>query len=433
MIDSPGKLDTFLPQVFRQSLILLLIDLMCGFAGLSAACQEEDTALVKGLLATPKVVRRAVERVEPSIVTIESFGGVSTKAGQIGGIRRQGEGNTTGLIISPDGYVITSLFNFVQQPQRITVKTSDGVRYIAELRGRDASRNICILKIVGVDNLPVPDFLHEADVRVGQFAISAGVGFGDANVAISTGIISAKNRVGGRAIQTDANISPANYGGPLLDIEGRVIGICVPLSPGNETATAGVEWYDSGIGFAISVADNQELIARLKRGESFEPGFVGIVCAYQDDVVGASITQVVENSPASKAGLQVGDILTQIHEFPITDQLSLTRTLARYSLGDTIILTIRRDPLKNSGKDDAPATTGGGDSNSDTKSVDNPEAKASGGVEVPISDEEQPKNLQEPDAQGSSASKTVEQSPMSDWVELKLELVLGKRPKQDGK
>ncbi len=164
-------------------------------------------------------------------MTIESYGGVGARLGEIGGIRKQGEGNTTGVMITPDGYILTSTFNFIQQPPVISVIPSDGKRRFARLLGRDDTRKICLLKIDDVDNMPVPEMADIDEIKVGQWAISLGVGYGDISPALSMGIVSAKNRIGGRAIQTDANISPANYGGPLIDIDGRMLGICVPIEP----------------------------------------------------------------------------------------------------------------------------------------------------------------------------------------------------------
>ncbi|MEZ6095579.1 MAG: trypsin-like peptidase domain-containing protein [Pirellulaceae bacterium] len=181
--------------------------------------------------ATAKAVRFAAGNVQANLVAIESFGGSGAIAGRIAGIRKQGEGNTTGLLLGPDGYIVTSTFNFIQRPPVITVITLDGERHYAEMLGRDDTRKLCILKINDAPAVSEIKSVDPASVVVGQWAVSVGVGFGDVNSAVSTGIISATNRIGGRAIQTDANISPASYGGPLVDIHGDVLGICVPLNP----------------------------------------------------------------------------------------------------------------------------------------------------------------------------------------------------------
>ena len=159
------------------------------------------------------------------------------------------------------------------------------------------------MKIEPFDGIVVPEIAEEEKIQVGQWAVSVGVGYGDTNPAVSTGIISARNRIGGRAIQTDANISPANYGGPLLDIEGKLLGICVPMNPQSQAVGAGVEWYDSGIGFAIPVSSLQEIIARLKKGETISPAFLGVRTEPNKEGDGLRVAEVIEGTAASRAGL----------------------------------------------------------------------------------------------------------------------------------
>lgn len=292
-----------------------------------------DAERLQAMQLTAKAFRAAAAKIRPALVTIESFGGVSAVQGKIGGIRQQGEGNTTGVMISPDGYIITSTFNFIQRPPVITVITSDGQRRVAQLLGRDETRKICLLKIDGVQGMPVPELVETAKVEVGQWAISVGVGFGDTNAAVSAGIISAKNRVGGKAIQTDANISPACYGGPLIDLEGRLIGICVPLNPQSQAIGAGVEWYDSGIGFAIPLAGAEALLERLKSGERIMPAFLGVQGAPDTQGRGLQISEVVAGSGAAAAGLQAEDVLLALAGEPAKDLMSLRKILGRFEAG----------------------------------------------------------------------------------------------------
>ncbi|MGI9516996.1 MAG: S1C family serine protease [Pirellulaceae bacterium] len=305
--------------------------------------RDADEKIMQGLRLTPRAFRIAAQRVESTLVAIESFGGTSTAAGKIGGIRQQGEGNTTGIMISPDGYVITSAFNFIEQPPVITVITSDGVRRVAKLLGRDDTRRICLLKIEDVEDMPVPEMISPDEIRVGQWAVSVGVGYGDSNPAISMGIISAKNRIGGRAIQTDANISPANYGGPLLDIEGRMIGICVPMSADSQNLASGVEWYDSGIGFAIPLVGLEGLIERLKDGRHIKRAFLGIQSEDIEDTDGVKITEVVPDTAAAEAELKTDDVIIKIDEHPTPNVAELRSVLAKYYAGDDVQLTFIRD------------------------------------------------------------------------------------------
>ena len=320
---SPGR-----SAVTSLALICVLVCVQSGFA----APHDE----LEAMSLTAKAFRAAVEKIRPSLVTIESFGGVSAVQGKIGGIRKQGEGNTTGILISNQGHIITSTFNFIQSPPVITVITSDGQRRYASLLGRDETRKICLLKIDPFDGIVLPEIADAESVLVGQWAISVGVGYGDVNPSISTGIISAKNRIGGRAIQTDANISPANYGGPLLDIRGRLIGVCVPMNPQSQAVGAGVEWYDSGIGFAIPISSSGKLIDRLKAGERIYPAFLGIRTEPNSAGDGIRIAEVVVGSPAAKAGLDHADVITKINGTAVNDLMALRRVLNRFEAGDEV-------------------------------------------------------------------------------------------------
>lgn len=299
--------------------------------------------LVRAMSLTSRAFRASAKRIEPSLVTIESYGGVSAIQGRIGGIRSQGEGNTTGVMISPDGFILTSTFNFIQQPPVISVITSDGKRRFAKLLGRDDTRKICLLKIDNVSEMPVPELVDEADIVVGQWAMSIGVGYGDTSPALSIGIISAKNRIGGRAIQTDANISPANYGGPLIDSQGRMLGICVPMNPQSQAIGAGVEWYDSGIGFAIPIANSDRLIERLKSGDRILPAFLGIQSTANPAGDGLFISRVVQKTAASDAGLEVEDILLEVNGESVNDMLRLRQILNKFESGDSVELTVLRN------------------------------------------------------------------------------------------
>ncbi len=300
----------------------------------------------RGYLLSPKAFRAAAARVDSSIVSIETYGGVNPKAsgrGRNQGIRKPGEGPTTGLVISADGYIITSTFNFVRKPPIITVTLGNGTRKVAKLLGRDETRRLCVLKVDGVSDLAVPEFVSRKSLRVGQWAITVGVGYGDVDPAISAGIISALSRISGRAVQTDANISPANYGGPLLDIEGRVIGICVPLAPGGRGgATSGVQWYDSGIGFAVPLAGAEKLIVRMKAGEVIRPGKMGVQVAAGKDKQGVVVKKVLNGSAAAKAGIKDGDRIVKINGADVFDVQQLMILLGRYVESDEISVTIAR-------------------------------------------------------------------------------------------
>jgi serine protease Do len=327
---------------------------VCALSVNAAAQEKNDgfaaqAANLQGQLLAPKAFRAATARVMPSVVTIESFGGLrsTTEKGSIGGIRKPGEGPTTGLIISEDGYVLTSTFNFIRQQPIITVVRQNGTRHVAKLLGRDETRKLCILKIENVSGLPVPEFAKRNELRVGQWAISVGVGFGDTEPAISAGIISARNRVSGRAEQTDANISPANYGGPLIDIDGRVIGICVPLNPQSQELGAGVEWYDSGIGFAIPLDGAEKVITAMKAGKTVEPAQLGVqVKPAEEKERGVIVEKILPDAAAAKAGVKEGDRIVKLNGQEVIDPAQLRTLLGSYVAGDKVSVVINREGME---------------------------------------------------------------------------------------
>ncbi len=343
-----GKQDacpTFCLQ--QRTSITVVITILWFATGVAVWAQDESSLAGKvntfaAMQSTSAMFRTAAAKVEPSLVTIESWGGVGAREGKIGGIRKQGEGNTTGIAISADGYIITSTFNFITRPPIVMVVTRDNKRHTAKLQGQDNLRKICLLKIIDLDpdeTLVVPEIAPLDKIEVGHWALSMGVGYGDRSPALSMGIISAKNRIGGRAIQTDANISPANYGGPLIDIDGRVMGICVPMNPQSQAIGAGVEWYDSGIGFAIPLDGADKLIERLKDPKiKIAPAFLGVKADANPDGEGMWIEQVVPKSTAENAGLEIGDVLMTVDGKPVADLMGLRQVLTKFEAGQETTL-----------------------------------------------------------------------------------------------
>jgi serine protease Do len=316
------------------SIQYLALSIIAAFAAAATASAQDGGQLVAGTLLAPKAFRAAAAKVQPSLVRIEGLGGIAAGGGG-GGYQAPGEGPTTGVIISADGYIVTSSFNFVRKPPVITVVMSDGKRHVAQLLGRDETRKICLLKVDGVTRLPVPPVAPRDELKVGQWVVAVGVGFGASQPAISAGIISATSRISGKAVQTDANTSPANYGGPLVDLEGRLVGVCVPLTPGVQSEAAGAEWYDSGIGFAVPLDGLADVLDRLKSGQTLRHAFLGVqVEPYGDPPSGVQIKKVVADSPAAKAGLAEGDKIVTIAQTEILDVTHLASVIHRFLAGD---------------------------------------------------------------------------------------------------
>ncbi|HUE74612.1 MAG TPA: trypsin-like peptidase domain-containing protein [Pirellulaceae bacterium] len=321
---------------------LWLLASLIGAAG--AIAQEPTTSeTLRGTLLAPKAFRAAANKVLPSLVTIEGFGGLAAGSGIGKGIHAPGDGPTTGVVISSDGHILTSTYNFLRKPPVITVRFADGQRKVARLLGRDETRKLCVLKVDGVSNLAVPGFAPRDEAFVGQWVVALGIGFGDDEPALTAGIISATSRISAKAIQTDANLSPANYGGPLIDLDGRIVGICVPLSPGGKQEGAGAQWYDSGIGFAVPIAGNEKILGAMKEGKTLAYPFLGVETAPAGmPPIGAIVQKVLPDSPANKAGLQTGDDIVSVGGARIINPGHLAIVIGRYVAGDKVEVVVLR-------------------------------------------------------------------------------------------
>jgi len=302
--------------------------------GRSAPAQEDLTTLEE------QAMRAAVERVAPCVVRIDTVGGLEQVEGRL-----LGSGPTTGLIVSADGYVLSSAFAFAGQPTSTLVTLPSGARVAAQIVARDESRMLVLLKAATDETLPVPAWVPRPELTVGQWTIAVGRTLGADFPNVSVGILSAVNRVWGKAVQTDANVSPSNYGGPLIDIRGRVIGLLVPLSPQQEGEFAGAEWYDSGIGFAVPLADIWPHLDSMKQGKGLQPGRLGISFKGTDIyALPATIATCSAKSPARAAGLLPGDTIVEVSGTRVTRQSELRHALGPHVAGDTVQLTVERGP-----------------------------------------------------------------------------------------
>jgi serine protease Do len=282
--------------------------------------------------------RAAAESVAESVVQIRTIGGLDAVEDTL-----LADGPTTGLIISADGYIISSAFNFVQQPASILVTLPSGKQAPAELVATDHSRMTVLLKVNGVADLPVPMLAPAAEIKPGQWAVAVGRTFRADRVNVSVGIISAVNRMFGKAIQTDADVSTACYGGPLVDIRGRVIGLIVPMAPQTASEVAGSEWYDSGIGFAVPLAPLAERIEQMKKGKDLRPGILGVgMTAKNPHSSPAELAAVRPDSPAGRAGLKKGDRIVEVDGKPIRHQTDVRFALGPRYAGENVRVVVKR-------------------------------------------------------------------------------------------
>jgi serine protease Do len=299
-----------------------------------------------------KAIKEAAKKVGPSVVQIQTVGGTDmVVTGPKGPTFRKALGPTTGLIVDPDGYIITSEFNFINSPTTISVIVPGfSEPFLAKKIATDKSRMLTLIKI-DKGGLPVPEFVPFKQMKVGQSALALGRTLDpkaldvkrEHSPSVSYGIISALERIWGKAIQTDAKISPINYGGPLVDISGRVQGIIIPASPRGEDVTAGFEWYDSGIGFAIPLEDVMAVLPKLKAGKDLHKADPGWKLKGDDQFsVLPEVANVAPNSAAAQAGLQKGDILTEVNGKAVFNQAQVLHLIGPKYEGDSISLKFKR-------------------------------------------------------------------------------------------
>ena len=251
----------------------------------------------------------------------------------------------SGFIISKDGYVVTNN-HVVEKADEIKVVLQGGEEsYPAEIVGRDPETDLALLKIEADRELPVLKFGDSQELEVGQWVMAIGNPFG-LDHTVTAGIISAKGRVIGAGpydnfLQTDASINPGNSGGPLLNGEGRVVGINTAIVASGQ-----------GIGFAIPSSMAEDVIAQLKEYNKVKRGWLGVTIQDVDentakalglsDPKGALVASVRPGDPADQSGIKVGDVIVSVNGKPVENAGDLTRTIGSISPDETVNMTVWR-------------------------------------------------------------------------------------------
>ncbi|MBX3427703.1 MAG: PDZ domain-containing protein [Pirellulales bacterium] len=297
--------------------------------------------------AEQQALQAAARRMAPTVLQVRTIGGLEQVDDRV-----LAQGPTTGLAVRSDGYIVSSAFGFAQNPSSILVRLPDGTQRPAELVGRDDNRMLVLLKIdlpAGLE-LPVAEPAPLDEVRVGQWAIALGRTFDPQRVNLSVGVVSALGRQLGRAIQTDAKVSAANYGGPLVDLRGRVLGVLVPMAPpgpggpmAETSEVAGVEYYDSGIAFAIPLETVVGQLDRWIAAGELRRGVLGIgMTEGSPHAAEPRITSIWPGSPAETAGWQSGDLVVAVDGRAVSTQIQLRTEVAPRYAGDSLSVRVRR-------------------------------------------------------------------------------------------
>jgi S1-C subfamily serine protease len=262
-----------------------------------------------------------------------------------GSVSQQIVGNGSGVIIRSDGYILTNN-HVVESADRLFI-TIGGDDLTAKVVGTDPSTDLAVIK-VDRTGLPVADIGSSTGAKVGQEVVAVGSPFG-LDKTVTSGIISALHRSNlsqgadvaayTNLIQTDAAINPGNSGGALADLSGRVIGINTLIQTGGAQQSA-------GIGFAIPIDFAMRVAEQLIATGRAEHPYMGISMATVDQTVaeqigvpevrGVLIQSVLAGSPAQKAGLKTGDIITSIGG-------AVVQSIRSHAVGDTVEVAVTRD------------------------------------------------------------------------------------------
>lgn len=328
MVDRP-----VLPIWLRDGAVRLGVIIWIGLLLLTSwvtASEQRETPVVK-----------AIQRVRASVVNIRGEKTVSSD-GQTPGANanRRVNGMGTGVVIDPRGYIVTN-YHVVDGVRKILVTLADGQQRIAKLIARDMETDLAIIKIHQSRPLPVIPLGVSYDLMPGETVIAVGNAYGYEHT-VTRGIISALHRAVQVSdaqfyddlIQTDASINPGNSGGPLLNIDGDMIGINVAVRAGAQ-----------GIGFAIPVDKVASISAELLASGNRNKVWSGV--SWSEDASRSSQGMVVETveheSPADKAGLTAGDVVTAMDDQEVQRVLDYQRAMLDCKPGQTIELAVRRN------------------------------------------------------------------------------------------
>ena len=251
---------------------------------------------------------------------------------------RHDNGLGSGFVYNRNGYILTAA-HVVQGVDRVDVRLYDGTKLTGRVVGTDEVNDVAVVK-VDRTGLPTAPLAVGQTVQVGQLAVAIGSPFG-LNETVTAGIISATDRVlqdGREVIQTDAPINPGNSGGLLADRRGRVIGINDAIRPGDNSDG------NVGIGFAIPIDLAARSAAAIVQGKQVQTGYLGVSAAdpsgNQD---GALVQDVVSGSPAAKAGLQAGDLVTAVDGQAVQSSGEMVARIRGHKPGDQVTITVDRN------------------------------------------------------------------------------------------
>ena len=258
----------------------------------------------------------------------------------------------SGFEVDEEGDIVTAA-HVVDEASSVEVILQDGKTLQAEVLGIDEASDLAVIKIdpSGIELHPL-ELADSSELKVGAAVAAIGAPFEYA-WSFSTGVVSGLDRTieapngfsVSHAIQTDAAVNPGNSGVPLLDAEGKVIGVV------DQIATDGEADQSSGVGFAISSSLVSAELKQLEAGEKVEHAYLGVATATSTEgTEGAEVAEVVSGSPAAEAGLKQGDVVTELDGEPIAGTEDLVAAIAAHKPGEAVTLEIERGSGKTAVK-----------------------------------------------------------------------------------
>ena len=248
-------------------------------------------------------------------------------------------GQGSGVIINKDGYVLTNR-HVVDGAQEIEVVLNDGTKHPAELIGEDVQIDLAVLRIKGGKQLHFP-FLAPGNsdaLRVGEFVMALGSPF-SLSSSVTLGIVSQKGRAIGALpyedfIQTDAAVNRGNSGGPLVDLDGQLVGINTMIQ------TAGYSEGNIGISFAIPVNLAMTVAGAIMKDGAWKRPWIGIMM--EESARGVTVARVVPGGPADQAGLQAGDLILSVNGAATPSPRAVQRAILGGQAGDQLKLAVEQ-------------------------------------------------------------------------------------------
>jgi len=293
-------------------------------------------------------VVRAVRQAKVAVVNIKGEKTVPATSSRLEGLSpgRRVNGMGTGVVIDSRGYILTN-FHVVEGVKEINVTFADGKPTRAELVARDTTTDLAVIKVPTEEPLPMITLGTSSDLMLGEPVIAVGNAYGYEHT-VTRGIISALHRevqvsdiqFYDDLIQTDASINPGNSGGPLLNIDGEMVGVNVAVRAGAQ-----------GIGFAIPVDIAIRVAGKLLATSSSARAWHGIepvdpaegtASEPETDGSGVAVAEIQEGSPASRAGVEPGDVITMVGEDEISRPLDFYRAMLEREPGEELKLQVRR-------------------------------------------------------------------------------------------